>query len=104
MKNCYPPFSRVIYIYIKHRDARALDSVASAYAAELRRLFGNRVFGPQEPPVARVANLYIRKIMLKIEPQASMPRVREVLRDVYIRMHSLASMKGMLVHYDVDPQ
>ena len=104
MKYCYPPFSRVIYIYIKHRDARALDSVASAYAAELRRLFGNRVFGPQEPPVARVANLYIRKIMLKIEPQASMPRVREVLRDVYIRMHSLASMKGMLVHYDVDPQ
>lgn len=104
LKYCYPPFSRIIYLYVKHRDPRLLDDVASKYAGELRRLFGNRVFGPQEPPVARVQNQYIRKIMLKIEPQASMQRVREVLREVYEEMHRRMDMKGMSLHYDVDPQ
>lgn len=100
----YPPFSRVIYIYIKHRDSRVIDDIAAAYGAELRRLLGNRVFGPEEPQIGRVQNLYIRKIMLKIELEASISKIKEVLRDVYVRMHQKQMMKGMIVYYDVDPQ
>jgi primosomal protein N' (replication factor Y) len=100
----YPPFSRVIYMYIKHRDSRVIDDIAAAYGAELRRLLGNRVFGPEEPQIGRVQNLYIRKIMLKIELEASISKIKEVLRDVYVRMHQKQMMKGMIVYYDVDPQ
>jgi primosomal protein N' (replication factor Y) len=100
----YPPFSRVIYIFIKHRDFRVIEDIAAAYGAELRRLFGNRVFGPEEPQIGRVQNLYIRKIMLKVELEASMSRIKEILRDVYVRMYQKQSMKGMIVYYDVDPQ
>jgi primosomal protein N' (replication factor Y) len=100
----YPPFSRVIYIYIKHRDYRVIEDIASAYGAELRRLFGNRVFGPEEPQIGKVQNLYIRKLMLKVELEASMSKIKEILRDVYVRMCKQQSMKGMIVYYDVDPQ
>jgi primosomal protein N' (replication factor Y) len=100
----YPPFSRVIYIFIKHRDFRVIEDIAASYGAELRRLFGNRVFGPEEPQIGRVQNLYIRKIMLKVELEASMSRIKEILRDVYVRMYQKQSMKGMIVYYDVDPQ
>ncbi|MDE6126114.1 MAG: hypothetical protein K2G30_04085 [Muribaculaceae bacterium] len=48
--------------------------------------------------------LYIRMIMLKIEPDASMAKVRELLRDTYIQLHSLPDMKSTIVYYDVDPQ
>lgn len=100
----YPPFCRVIYLYLKHRDPAALRLVADTYARTLRELLGQRVFGPEEPGVARVQNLYIRRIMLKIEPTAPMRQLKELLRATYLRMHTLPSMKGTILYYDVDPQ
>lgn len=100
----YPPYCRVIYMYIKHRDPQNLRSVADTYARTLREIFGSRVFGPDEPSVARIQGLYIRRIMLKVETEASMSRVKQLLRDTYLRMSSIPAMKGTIVYYDVDPQ
>jgi len=101
----YPPFTRLIYIYLKHRDPRQLDELAVRYATRLHELFGNRVFGPEEPAVGRIQTLYIRKIMLKIEITASMKRVKEILRAVYEEMHAsgIAAIKSAIIYYDVDP-
>ncbi len=99
----YPPFSRIVYMYVKHRDPSRLRMVADTYAARLRTLLGNRVYGPEEPAVGRVQGLYIRKIMLKIEVAASMAKVKGILRQTYIDMHELPQMKGTVVYYDVDP-
>lgn len=103
-KYYYPPFSRVIYIYLRNRNVHQLEHATGAYAFELRRLFGNRVFGPEEPAVSRIQNMYIRKIMLKVEPQASVTRVKEILRQLYISMKQTSTMQGTIIHYDVDPQ
>lgn len=101
----YPPFTRLIYIYIKHRDSRLADEIARAYAQRLRTLFGNRVLGPEVPQVSRIQSLYIRKLMMKIEVEASMKKVREILRSVYIGFHEcgLSGIKSAIVYYDVDP-
>lgn len=101
----YPPFTRLIYIYIKHRDPRALDDLTAAYSQRLRELFGNRVYGPEEPPVGRIQTFYIRKIMLKIELNASMKKVKEILRNVFEEMHTsrMQTAKGTVIYYDVDP-
>lgn len=104
-KFSYPPFTRIIHIYIKHRDPRVLDELAAVHARRLRELFGNRVFGPEEPAVGRVQTLYIRKIMLKVELNASMSKVKEILRSAIEEMHAarLPGIKGAIVYYDVDP-
>lgn len=100
----YPPFSRVINIVLRHRDERELDEIASTYAARLRQLFGSRVNGPTVPFVSRIRNLYIRQLMLKVELNASMSKVKEILRDVHAALHaSMSSMRGLIIHYDVDP-
>mgnify|MGYP002666517180 FL=1 len=99
----YPPFTRIIYMYLKHRDPARLRHVADVYAGRLRQLLGRRVFGPEEPAVGRVQGLYIRKIMLKIEVDASVAKVKELLRKTYLDMHTLPDMKGTIVYYDVDP-
>ena len=44
---------------MKHRDPSRLRAVADAYASKLRALFGQRVFGPEEPVVGRIQGLYI---------------------------------------------
>ena len=80
-----------------------MSEISTIYASRLRELFGNRVFGPEEPMISRIQSLYIRKIMLKIEINASMKKVKQILRDTYEQMHQLPRMKGMIVYYDVDP-
>lgn len=101
----YPPFTRLICIYIKHRDAREVDALAVAYGRRLRELFGNRVLGPEEPNVARVQSFFIRKLMLKVEINASMKKVKEILRNTLIEMHQArnSTIRSAVVYYDVDP-
>ncbi|MBE6306650.1 MAG: primosomal protein N' [Bacteroidales bacterium] len=99
----YPPFTRLIYIYLKHRDEAMLDTLSQRYATMLRKVFANRVLGPDNPPVARIQSLYIRKIMLKVETTASMSQVKDLLRQIY--EHSLIdnNFKSLMLYYDVDP-
>lgn len=100
----YPPFTRIIYIYLKHRDERELDDITGHYAQRLRALLGTRVNGPDVPSVSRVQSLYIRRIMLKIEVNASMAKVKQALRALYEQMHAeFASMRRVILYYDVDP-
>lgn len=100
----YPPFVRLIYVYIKHRDLATVRRLADSLAARLRELLGGRVFGPDEPVVARVQNLYIRRIMLKIEVNASVAAVKDLLRQTYLDLHSDPAMRQATLYYDVDPQ
>lgn len=99
----YPPFTKVINIYLKNKDARALDRAAASYAAEMRAVFGNRVLGPQKPFVSRVALWYIQCLMLKVESQASMKKVKELLHGIFERTAKSPDMKSTIIYYDVDP-
>lgn len=99
----YPPFTKVINIYLKNKDARTLDRAAATYAAELRAVFGNRVLGPQKPFVSRVALWYIQGLMLKVESQASMKKVKELLHGIFERTAKSPDMKSTIIYYDVDP-
>lgn len=99
----YPPFTRLIYIYLKHRDEAVLDTLSHQYAVLLRKVFGERVLGPDNPPVARIQSLYIRKIMLKVETSASMAQVKDLLRQIYERSLVDERFKSLTLYYDVDP-
>lgn len=99
----YPPYTRLIYIYLKHRDETLLQELAVRYTSALRDVFGCRVLGPDNPPVARIQSLYIRKVVLKMELAASMSRVKEILRQIYENMLVDDRFKSLLLYYDVDP-
>lgn len=99
----YPPYTRLIYIYLKHRDETLLQELAVRYTSALRDVFGSRVLGPDNPPVARIQSLYIRKVVLKMELAASMSRVKEILRQIYENMLVDDRFKSLLLYYDVDP-
>ena len=100
----YPPFTKVINIYLKHREDTVVGELAVRYSGLLRQVFGNRVLGPMAPFVARVQNLFIRQITLKMETTASMTKVKKILRDLYEQMLAAdARMKAIKLYYDVDP-
>ena len=54
--------------------------------------------------VARVQNLFIRQVVMKVETQASMTKVKAILRQLYEQMLELdGRMKSVRLYYDVDP-
>lgn len=99
----YPPYYRMVYVYLKHRNETLLDLMAHAMAEKLRALFGTRVLGPDKPPVGRIQTLFIKKIVLKIEYNAPMNRARELLLRVQREILEDDRFKSLIVYYDVDP-
>ncbi|MDD2960813.1 MAG: primosomal protein N' [Muribaculaceae bacterium] len=100
----YPPFTKLINIYLKHRDDNVLTEVSVRYSNMLREVFGYRVLGPEAPMIARIQQLHIRQIVLKIENEASMLKVKKILRQVYENIIKVDSrMKSTILYYDVDP-
>lgn len=97
----FPPFCRLINISLRHRDNIVLAEHAKVVAAALRKTLGNCVLGPEAPVVARVQNLYIMEIMVKVDPQKSLMQVKEVV-DYYLK--AIRTQKTSLsVAIDVDP-
>lgn len=98
----YPPHCRLIYVYLKHRDERVLDNLSRDYANLLIKIFGQRILGPDTPPIAKVQMMYIRKIIVKIELTASMAEARKRLREIQQYVTGLPQYKSSLIYYDVD--
>ena len=100
----FPPYYRLVYIYIKHRQQRLTESMTALMTSQLIKVFGaDRVNGPMQPAVSRVHSLHIGMIMLKIESTASFVQARKLLLQVEQLMHQDARFKSLQVYYDVDP-
>ncbi len=99
----YPPFYRLIYVYMKHRDIHVLEEFSELMGRRMRDVFDYRVLGPDLPPVARVQQLYIRKIVLKVESNLSQYKINEALMGLQNELLSDNRYKRVTMYYDVDP-
>lgn len=99
----YPPFYRMIYIYLKHRKEEVVNYTANQLATQMRQALGEvRVLGPDKPAVARVQQFFIRKVVLKVEQTASLRPMQRYLRELQVAYS--AADRGLVMYYDVDPQ
>ncbi len=100
---CYPPFSRLIYVWLKHRNEPLVASAALEMGSRLRQWFGARVLGPDKPAVAKVKSLAIRKLVLKLEPGLPMADVRRYLLMARQQMLADKRYSALQVYFDADP-
>ena len=100
----YPPFYRLVYVYLKHRKEDVLNAAAEAMATQLRAGLGERVLGPDKPPVGRIQTLFIKKMIIKVEQNASMAKVKAYLQAVQRAIIADERFRSLIVYYDVDPQ
>lgn len=98
----FPPCCRLIYVYMKHRQEPILEHLADEMAQMLRQVFAHRVLGPDLPPVARVQSMYIRKVLVKLEPDANMAEARRRLHDIQVYLLAKPEYRAALLYYDVD--
>ena len=99
----YPPFTHLIYVYVKHKDERVIESAAMEMGARLRQWFGMRVIGPDKPAVAKIKTMNIRKIVLKLELGIDLALVRRYLRQAEHDMMQNKQYVSLQIYFDVDP-
>lgn len=99
----YPPYYRLVYVFIKHREPALLEEFSNILGTRMRELFDYRVLGPDLPPVARVQQLYIRKIVLKVESNLSQYRINETLIALQQELLADKRYRSITMYYDVDP-
>ena len=99
----YPPYYRLIYVYLRHRHDGTVQTAAAELGALLRQWFGGRVLGPDKPSVAKVKQQNIRKLVMKLELGIDMKRVREYLLLAQSQILADKRYASLQVYYDVDP-
>ena len=99
----YPPFYRLIYVYLKHRTDSLVETAGIEMGSRLRQWFGARVLGPDKPAVAKVKSLSIRKLVLKLEPGLNMADVRRYLLLAQQQIATDKRYASLQVYFDVDP-
>jgi primosomal protein N' (replication factor Y) len=99
----YPPFYRLVDVYLKHRSDALVETAARELGYRLRQWFGGRVLGPDKPGVARVKSLSIRKLVLKLENGLNMADVRKYLALAQQQMLQDKRYASLQIYYDVDP-
>ena len=99
----YPPYYRLVYVYLKHRQDALVESASIEMSSRLRQLFGVRVLGPDKPAVAKVKSLSIRKLVLKCEFGLNMADVRKYLALAQQQMLQDKRYSTLQIYFDVDP-
>ena len=100
----YVPFCRMITVMLRHRNAERVSAASVALQERLQQVFGTRCSQVIEPSVARVQNLFLRTIQLRIEAKANFARARQMLQEQIDYVSTLPACKGTQVLVDVDPQ
>ena len=99
----YPPFHRLVYVFLRHRHDDVVETAGIEMGSRLRQGLGDRILGPDKPSIARVKNLHIRKIVIKLENGINQKAVRLYLRTVQQQLLQDKRYAALQVYYDVDP-
>jgi primosomal protein N' (replication factor Y) len=99
----YPPFHRLIRLSLKAKDHVLLDNGAAYFAEKLRAHFGERVLGPEFPPVGKIRDEFVKNILIKIEREANSTKLKEILAKEILQFKTSADFKKVRVVADVDP-
>lgn len=99
----YPPFNRLIRITLKNKDRAHLMNAARSLGLELKKVFGDRLLGPEFPLVARLRNLYQMEFLLKLEDSISHKKAKALLKESVTMFFKDFEGSKVQVIYDVDP-
>ncbi|MEO5673276.1 MAG: primosomal protein N' [Chitinophagales bacterium] len=99
----YPPFSRLIQLTFKHKDAKKVWDAAKAIAGVFQKSLGKNLLGPAEPAVNRVRNQYLVQLIFKMNPSSKI--VAELKNKIQNELYKLNEnqLRAVDVTVDVDP-
>lgn len=100
----YPPYSRLIKLRFEHKNKERLDKTAAQLVVLLKPSFDAKcLLGPETPSIGRINNLYITDVMIKIRPNQSPQKVKDLIQAKIDQLHTIAAFRSVRIDVDVDP-
>ena len=99
----YPPFYRMIRMTLLHKKSDNLFAGSNLLARDLKQHLGDRVLGPEFTIIPRIKNNYQQQIILKIEKELSLTKVKTHIRMILDNWSQNKESKSIRVKIDVDP-
>lgn len=98
----YPPFVYLTKILFQSKDKDVLDSLCQEYSNEIRKIFAQRILGPEYPPIYRVKGMYQKQFILKLEKTISYTQAKKLIMQLNEEILSKKEYKQVRVIVDVD--
>lgn len=98
----YPPMVRIIKITLKDKDYNKLNEAAQWVASSLQNVLGQRVLGPEFPPVARIRRDYIKNIIVKVSRKRPMAQTKNSIKRIEKSFNAISKYKSVRLVYNVD--
>lgn len=98
----YPPFFKLIKLTLKNRDFEKLKEGAGWLYQVMCQNFNLPILGPEEPPISRIRNEYIRTIVLKIPADVSVTATKKTIQKILNSFDAVPPYKSIKVTVNVD--
>lgn len=98
----YPPYFKLIKLTLKHRDFEKLKEGSMWLYQVLKQQFDIPVLGPEEPPVSRIRNEYIRTILIKIPQERSLTITKKTIQKILNSFGAVSQFRAIKVAINVD--
>jgi primosomal protein N' (replication factor Y) len=98
----YPPFYRLIKITLRHRDFEKLQDGSLWLYQSLKNTLRLTVLGPEEPPISRVRNQYIRTILIKIPARHNLKAIKAIITKNLSSFDAIAQYRAIKIGVNVD--
>ena len=100
----YPPFVRLIKLILKHPEKTICHKAARYLHNLLKSSLGeSRILGPNEPLIAKIRNLYLMEVLVKIERKnVNLKVAKKALKNCIIAIETDRQFKGIRIIIDVD--
>jgi primosomal protein N' (replication factor Y) (superfamily II helicase) len=100
----YPPYVRMIKISLKHKRNEKVEAVTKVFYAELKKIPGIELLGPNVPSIARIRNENLREIILKIPRSETLHIIRKKIEELVDSLRQIKESSSVKIIADVDPQ
>lgn len=98
----YPPCYKLIKLTLKHRDFDKLKEGSMWLYQVMKQNLTIPVLGPEEPPISRIRNEYIRTIMVKIPANQSLRGTKKTIQKMLNSFEAVAQYRAIKVAVNVD--
>jgi len=100
----YPPYSRVILLTLKHKDATRVADAANKLTHLLKQDLSQYIVGPAAPMINRIRNQYLMEILIKLPKEQGMSiTYKKIIRNHINLLQSEQGYKSVVVAVNVDP-
>lgn len=98
----YPPYFKIIKLTLKQRDFDKLKEGAMWLYQVMSQNLNMPVLGPEEPPISRIRNEYIRTILIKIPQNVPIANTKKTIQKILNSFEAVPQYRSIKVAINVD--